>query len=58
MKNICQYCGQEFDTDGGLAEAMSLFERVHGRKANSAEEMESWIDSDKAQEQIKQSFLQ
>ena len=58
MKQICTCCGEEYQTDGGLQEAMDLFERVHGRKANGAEELEGWLDTDKAAQQIKLALLQ
>ena len=40
MKRRCACCGEEFEADGGLQEALDLFRRVHGREASGAEELE------------------
>jgi hypothetical protein len=55
MKKICQYCGQEYEADGGLAEAMSLFERCTAGKPIA---LKRWNHGSIAPNKLKQSFLQ
>lgn len=44
MRRVCTCCGEAYDDDGGLQEALDLFERAHGRKARDGEELEQWLD--------------
>ena len=58
MKRRCACCGEEFEADGGLQEALDLFRRVHGREASGAEELESWLADDNMDEQTVHTKLQ
>jgi hypothetical protein len=59
MKRICACCGGEVEADGGLQEALDLFERVAmAGKPMTARSLKAWLMTDNVAEQIKRVMLQ